>query len=638
MAPPHCSFAILGLCLATQVGAQAQLEEYLTDLAAPRAESREAAERWLSLNLEPGSYARLVAALPEGEEARRRLASALAAEDRHVLLAASLYTSLEPEAREIGEDALTFMLLDWTPGIFDPPMARRTGPHQWEERGAERMSLDPTSGAPRDVFERFVALARGPSPLVLDPVLDMKLDPERWRPGPAELRSSQAIEGTFTSMLSSVVRRFGVSFEVHGVREGDDARGFVRLCPRGTEGGRSGGEWILEWLRITARGHDPTESASAARALAATGWPAAVRWLEHHWVDGGSSAAFEGLVLAAASGRVAPVLRSNPGVRALISRAAGPHPTRVARALGNVGGDLSHYEAGWGGRSLREKWVLLTAIELRGRVHLGEDGARIAALCDPILAATGETVLVDAAKLAALRARRWAPVDPAPLVHAPERLGFDVVREWIAIGAVPSGGFASLPAELGALWSLGAGDLNAALPHLASWSADAGLGPVALGVEDLVRRGAELSALNRMAAPESMGHEPWKRLLRLAGIADFEGATAESLTAGTNAEEWLELGALAAAPEPIGGRARQLFEGTVTLGEGEAADLKPALQLALTRLERQGNERVAEEFAGRMRRTAGRARHPIAGFLYSWGAREASSARSLEAEDRALPQ
>src|SRR5258707_13937247 len=115
----------------------------------------------------------------------------------------------------------------------------------------------------------------------------------------------------------------------------------------------------------------PAERAVNARALAATGWPAALAFLERRWIEG-DEPALEGLLLAAGRGRVAPALQEPQRQRALYARLAAAEldGSTLARALA-AAGPLSRTGEPLGPLALegfdragpRERWLRLAALE-----------------------------------------------------------------------------------------------------------------------------------------------------------------------------------------------------------------------------------------------------------------------------------
>ena len=647
------------LALALTLPAANDLEARLADLEVAGAERRLVAQRWIARHATRDGFPEIAAAVQAGgPETARRLAQALGSEDRHLDLIVLFLTDDARAVRETGEAALLEQLLRWSPSVLDPPARRRTVPSEWIEGWPRGITFNPEAGVLAEVIDRFDRLAGGPAPLVLDPSLDPSLRlfiPDRE---PAE----EGLEGTWSQALIDLVQIHDVSFEVHGRREigAEDAgrcRAWVRVCKRGTEGHATAAELLAAWVRSSLRELDPASNQAACRALAVSGWPAALTWMETRWLRDGDVAALEGLAAAAARGRVAPALRSPRGARALITRAeasGGMHRSRLALALGALGpialdgtplrGPLLE---GWEQLDPTARWIRLVALEA-----MGAPWPEAREVCDQLFAAKAPAWLVRQA----LRTRvRLGGPPPPPLraaeelllTCADEREADDLARDLIASGARPRGDWPSCEGHgrlaLG-LWALGAGELDVTRQAFAGLLRE-GEDTNELGAR--LRRWAALGAraeLEDLAAGPAPGVAPqgtWRRMLLLAGAVPAQGleATLASLLAADHSDPsiLLELGALAGRSGPGGERARDAL--VAALEQDRAGeDLLPALEIAVEGLRQARLDVLGEGFQSRLRRTAARTGHRIAGVLYApdWPPTTAPRLPRLEDLDRRL--
>lgn len=642
------------------VPAADDVAERLRALEHVDAAQRREAQRWLSVHLNARDYPAVAgAAGAGGAETSLRLAQALGGEDRHLGLAALLAADEEPRVARLGEAALREQLLRWSSSAFDVPQRRRTLPDGWVDDWPRRLSLDPELGGLAAVVERLDRLGRGPAPLVLDP----RLDPDVRTFVPDRAVAGERLEGSWSLVLLALARAHQLSFEVHGHRdEGDEgsraARPWVRVCLRGTEGGLTGGDLLIEWARGSLRAHDPVGNRAACRALAAVGWPAALAWLGARWEVRGDEAALEGLLLAAAQGRVARELLDPAAVRALLARAdADPEGLgeRVARALAGLGAlarDGSPLAPvlleGWEERGAASRWVRLVALE--GMAAPSPEATR---RCDELLDSDAPTWL----RRQALRTRARVGLGGAPLLRAPAALLEDLAddraaellaRDLVAVGASPARGWSgaagsttgSAHLALG-LWALGLGEVEPARGALGRRLGTEGPAELAARLRrwGALGAGTELGRLAAAPAPGGVPSGDWRQLLLLAGAVPAEGlaATVDALLARAPQDPaaLLELGAVAAVDGSAGTRARQALIRALE-GGTPVEDLLPALEVAVQGLRRARLDSLDEAFQARLRTTAARSGHPAAGTLYSpgWPKEAASGAPRLEDLDR----
>jgi hypothetical protein len=228
------------------------------------------------------------------------------------------------------------------------------------------------------------------------------------------------------------LREAGVELECHGVvppREGAPTGGaFLRFA---TDLGpvRSGVDWVSEWLITLARKDgNEAERVRAARNLASSGFAPALEWMGELAERGADRAAREGLVRAAARGRVSSALTAPDVLGSLLLEAeqAGGHASaRILVALTRLG-CLDSHGAPLAGRFLAE----FRAVSVRGRwtrLFLLERNR----CASEAIFSEAQALLVD-------------PATPAPL--ALQALHFCVARGEVLPGALRVAG---LPAFFG---------------------------------------------------------------------------------------------------------------------------------------------------------------------------------------------
>lgn len=630
--------------------------DQLNSLESVDAGQRRQAQRWLAVNLTPGDYPAVAAAASWGRaETFRRLAQALGTDNRHLELAALLATDSLPEVARLGERALVEQLLRWSSSAMDQPHRRRRLPDEWVDDWPRALSMDPEQGGLAGALERLDRLGGGPAPLVLDPALDPKIRsfvPDR------EL-STEPLEGSWTRVLLDLARAHQVSFEVHGRRTpGDegagDARAWVRVCKRGAEGHASGGELLVGWVRASLTEHDPAGTAAACRALASSGWPAALEWLGRRWMRDGDPAALEGLLLSAARGQVVREFMTLAGVERLLHRADQAPTTdgpAIARALAGIGpfsitgeGLQGALLEGWANLDSPARWVRLVALE-----GIGFRSEPAASRCAALLGSEAPSWLRRQALRTLARVGGYGPE-----VAVPERLfeaaddGVEarlLARELVAVGARPMAGWrvaSDAPHLTRALWALGVGRVEQAreeLGRLLIQEPDVGLMAASLRLWAALGAGEELLQLGGGPAPAGAPASAWRRLVLLSGAA--QGATLEAMVSGLlaveplPAESLLELGAIATGTGSAATRARQAL--VRALREGAPVEIiLPALEVAVLGLRRARLDVVNDGFQAQLRTTAAREGHPAAARLYAadWPPRPLDLAPRLEDRDR----
>lgn len=304
----------------SDVGNLDQVTHHLALLEAEEAQARAVAQRWLSVHLTREHLPVLVEAVQgSGIEAQRRLVSALAADERHLGLCVALMEQGESEVLTLGEAAVGQMLEAWSVAVLDPAMEEGDWPELAGD-GQRGFLFQPAYGGLSDALERLQRWGEGPMPIVLDPGLDPEVrgrlpfrTPRRDR---TQAWAKGTIQSRWTDSLLGVLHGYQVSVTVLGWRgAGKSSTAGTQpflLVHKARRAPQRVLDYILDWCRGVVRPHDRSWNTACARALASTGWPAAVRWLEERWLTG-DEAALQGVLLAARRGRVAPgLLKAGP--------------------------------------------------------------------------------------------------------------------------------------------------------------------------------------------------------------------------------------------------------------------------------------------------------------------------------------
>ena len=604
--PPLLILACVAVGAATGGAENARLdaETELSRLSSTRAGDRESAQRWLAVHLRPEDQQAVADTARSGDaETRRRLVRALAGDDRHLELIVGLCDDTGEPARELGREALEQLVLAWLPGLADAPLGVEELTAARAEEPAAVFALDARLETLAERFERIARHTDLGVPLVMTPEL-LAEDGQSLRP---------ALVGTALELLVATVRAEGLSLA--GVGRGDELEGPAVLVVdrRGRARRESGFQRLEEWCLDVRRGGP--ESRAASLALAGSGWPAAIAWLESRALRGtpspGRDAALEGLLAAARQGLVAPGLTREDSRRMLLLRgdawlAAGDPPARrrgeaLARALAELG---PHSPGGEDcGAILLEDWPLDAAEAKHWLRLVALEGQRSSAakLAERAGLIAADTARSPALRLQALRAAaacggdRVEFTDPAALqrlrTHATARDGEAELLELFGAVARAPGPImrdAALTsadpraASFTARWSLRTGDLEGAEDLLRRAAAD--------GIEndDELARWLEVARdARRVSGVEAA------RLWISASLGDSQGELARDLVvrAGLATPEeqrgWSEelvasdeltdralvrLGALVAGP--LGGSARERL-----LAELERADDRSARAL-----------------------------------------------------------
>ncbi|MBL8859960.1 MAG: hypothetical protein JNL28_15740 [Planctomycetes bacterium] len=567
----------------------------LARLESANGAERAAAERRLAAHLTPADRHVLEQALATaGPEVAGRLIEALAAEDRHLVLAADLSASTDERVASVGRRAVIESVMRWNPGANERGL-----------RGTELQSAMSAWTGPRIEIDLMLAVA--PLEDVLDlcaratPVrLGLTLDPTI--DASARSQTQAVIAGSFASVLRELAVRHGLDVVGYGCAEdaADNSERWLVLVPTPTPAGRDVTDdmasRLADWSALVAGSAAIGARSAAARALAASGWPGGVDFLAQRFRANGDRAALDGLMLAARRGRVAPQLSESSAQTAMREElqralAAGPSGDRrlvqVATALGATGvrnprgEDLSAVAleglARLSGRALHARLV-----ELDGRGLASEAAAEaLDAVLQRADVAQGTHMLA-----LELRARCAAPFASVPRARAAVEWSAqrgrlrDLARalrdarsyppeEWRDPAQLPADWNASMRAFVAEAW-FARGELDRASRHVAhalEGSDAITRERLAESLRDCARAAPGASAdawfdLLVESAEADAGAAGRARAVRLVALAlgpESEARAAEVLatipTPAVAREDLLLLGALAAGPR--GAEARQ---------------------------------------------------------------------------------
>lgn len=424
-ASPH----VLATSAARAVEARARnadLAQQLRALSASTAAERSAAARWLSGHLTSADLATLREALLAGDaEVGRWITFALGERDMHLGLALALARDSDARLQDIGREAITELALRWSPGLDRAPKRGKDLLEDLENVGAAPIAQS-TFGSVGALVDRVARLAWDGPRVAVDPRVA------------AASSNTRVVEVTAAPLefVLAVASAHDAELVGFGALDGDDVP--VRwLCvtPKSfaTE---SGSARLIAWLFDAADVARPERRAPAAIALAESGWPAALGWLEERAAGDRATGerddvAFDALCVAAARGQVARAF-SDPDVRrelfermrrelARENAAGDARAEALARALGAAGPfgpngeDLAaQLLEGAASLPLRERWLRLVAIE----------GARTASVAARRAVAA---ILVEPSRPAPLAfqaLRALAAMEPAPDGSTPARLPF----------------------------------------------------------------------------------------------------------------------------------------------------------------------------------------------------------------------
>lgn len=357
------------LLLAFATSDHGETTRWLAKLESNVAAERGAAQRWLAANLEPADFELLhEAAASGGAESQRRLVSVLASSERHFGLAALLGTDEREGVAQVGREALLELASTWSTASEERGARRSKLILQLKERAFARFSFDPREHELKDVLELITIAGDSGVMLVLDPDLmqsrsELKLDP----------RTDALLSGNQAELLSTLGRSYSFGIDGFGLDDQGDMA-WVRVCRRLRAGKSSGRELLVDWALRVASDEQPQDARFCARALASSGWPAAIAWLETRWFDRADEAALSGLRLLASRGFVAPRLRSAAVQAAWLeparAREALEETARAVGALGRQGVNGADLElgllAGEHEFTASQLWLRLVALEQRG--------------------------------------------------------------------------------------------------------------------------------------------------------------------------------------------------------------------------------------------------------------------------------
>lgn len=392
---------------------------FLRELSSQSAELRAEAGRWLTRHLATDDFDAVLAATLRGDaESNRRLLEALSDDDQHLALAVALAARTEDRASQTGRGAILEMIARWSSGheragLAQEELLERLAKRSDERRSDEPLLLDARGRAVAlevalDELARFATAAPA---LVLAPGLAGANDPRTAR---------TALTGRFDRVLAELALHHGARIEGFGFDENSsgETQPWIHVFPaRAAAVLHTGGDLLVDWCLASTDARSIPSQHAAARALASTGWPAALTWFESRWRASADLAALDGLLLAARRGRVAPVLFETDVQRDLYARMARASSAAstaelslaqdIARALAAAGpssaaGDDLRALAieGFDAAPPRERWLRLVVLEADGRAS-----AAACAVVDATVAAPVARATPPALRFQALRAR-----------------------------------------------------------------------------------------------------------------------------------------------------------------------------------------------------------------------------------------
>lgn len=309
------------LATAAATDRAAELRAALAALRAGASVERAGAEQRLSITLRASDAELVRSALADGDpEVAARLVNAIGARDEHVELAARLLADADARVRDVGERALRQQIERWLRGAFaEPRRSNRAADAlaDWRVRFPWRPIAIPARAAEELDLEleldRLVRVAPLPLAVALDP--DLALAPH------PRARAVEASIGAWDAALDALRRaaRFELQTPEAWPEWGEPTRPFIVVLAGSSAAPIAPGERLVGWVGEVASTAPAPRRAAAARALAGSGWPAAVEWLGRRFADRGDAAALDGALLAAGRAGVARALRSPAAVGALLA-------------------------------------------------------------------------------------------------------------------------------------------------------------------------------------------------------------------------------------------------------------------------------------------------------------------------------
>ena len=468
--------------------------------------------------------------------ARRRLSVILGADDRLLGMAIQLAADGRQAVRTVGEEAILAQLNRWSrsvlaepsTGVYDGARQRIPLPKPLLERASFRIALDPNGSAPdsakvssgASAFDLLDRRGGAPLPIVVDPAFV-----ERMARRPAVRLGAARIDGSWSEVLEQLCEIHDGAYQLQGYRfpdevfpsdlslGGDDLpparawihvvqRGTTQLAPPGRDLRTTAATTIVEWCRRAGAEGDLIQQGAASRALAVLGWPAAIHWLERRWAWYGDVSALEGLMAAAARGRVAPSLQDPRCLRTILNFVERDAQTvgrlRLARmqalaptTLQDTGGRYAAAASAFDGRLQR------LALGLRELVPMLVLGERLQPL-DELLFSDFDTVSPEG---------KWLRLATA------EGIGIESAAATVAartLLAKPLGASLDRPLDDASKGSL-AGSLRGPL-----------VGPQAALLRPLRRQALRTLGVVRPPSPEA---PRGRSVVRIAQVSDFFGGT-----------------------------------------------------------------------------------------------------------------
>ncbi len=667
---------LLAFLPSTPARAPDEFRERLAALASPRAAERDAAERWLETHLVLERYAELVeGALAGDAEVRARLVRVLGSDERHLGLALELCGERDPGLVALGREAVRSSVARAAPGLAEPGLRDKQGLELLLRAVATRspprsLRLDGRAGL-EELADQLELVGELPLGLALDARVTTRLI----------RRTEELAGGPWDELLLRLARTMGVGVECHGIapeRPDEVPPGaFLVLVPE-AEPVRTGVERLSEWLFTLAAprvaGQNEAARTRAALDLASSGFAPALEWMGRLFAAEADPAAREGLLRAAALGRVAPALLVAPVLETLLAeaeQAPGPRSARILLALAHLGcfdargGVLApQLLAGLAGASPRAQWARLLVLERGGCAASAAEAPVRALLAAPgtapelrlralfFLAAQAGPAEFEPPRVVGLEALFRLDLAPSEL----QRLGrvlvlFELEPPFRDPASIPEGWSARARLDLLQVW-LWRAEPEPVAAHLAAWFGDPTPARGELLADELrpwLARGARARlaaalarARERLPAQAAalervrllLGIVPAPEVPGLLGAQRFalQGATADLAVLAALAGYPLEIEAEKAAREQLLAQLVAAIQENRPLAQSRA--LLTALERVVQGLYAAGREGPGEDFASAVLRSVGRGTSELGRVLQHplWPSAPATELRDLGRE------
>jgi len=604
-----------------------ELDRRLAELAAPEGAVRHRAERWLTANVGPGDAERLALAARDGDpEVRHRLGRAVGGSARGLELSLLLLEVRDADVVGVAERALQARMARWNAragevAIVDLDLRtalERSAGESWPE--TVRLPLE---GSLAELCALLARRGRVPVGISVAPEVADKVA----RSGQPEGQSLDLI-GTWDEILRGLAGSFLVGLGGHAFDvdlDGATPASFVHIGPRLDGTPRTAAELLVSWCRDVTLGTSEPRRAAAARALAGSTWPEALRWLEARFLEREDPAALAGLLHAASEGRVVSAFSRPEVVARLVEGAetalAARDPARrreafaIVDALSEVpnlaaGGDRTIGAvvlAGWERATSEGRWLRLAILEGIGAPEGRAPAAEVLAARDASGWLLSQAVRTHVAATAGREADAATPLaapevllalvsgveEVAPLARRLRAGDLAFPAGWRTPEALP-GSVGSAGRAVVLLVHALAGDLEATGDHWAALLArGAANSAVAASLAEIrLEAGDVLTRAWRRRRADEPGLDRCALLAGLVPPERFAEVSRELLAAGAGSTDFEVLGAIAGretggeserARRTLTAKLRTALQGNPALPENRALETAKPLLAALGR-------------------------------------------------------